>query len=80
MELPNVKAKKLTPETLRMKATSKHPPAGNPKRRTEPKQSQSLSSGLWQRKSTIIAALAIMAIVVLETGHLVFGQRRILRL
>ena len=64
-----------------MKTTSEHPPASGPEKREEQKWSQepppgrswNSLAGLWQRKTTIIAALSVVSIVL----HLVlrFGFR-----
>jgi len=55
-----------------MKTTSEHPPASGSEKRAEPKLSQepppgrswNSPSGLWQRKTTVIAALSIVAILL----------------
>ena len=51
-----------------MSATSEHPPAGGPDKRVQPKPSQQSpsvsASGLWHQKTTVIAALSIVAIVL----------------
>ena len=47
-----------------MKTTLEHPPTNGPVKRAEPKPSQEPPSGLWQRKTTIIAALSVVGILV----------------
>ena len=55
-----------------MKTLSEYPPASRPEKRAEPKLSQGpppgrswySPSGLWQRKTTVIAALSIVAILL----------------
>ncbi|HEY5440549.1 MAG TPA: heavy metal translocating P-type ATPase [Gemmatimonadaceae bacterium] len=55
-----------------MKTTLEHPPAGGSEREAEPKLGQELPTGLswysltglWQRKTTVIAALSIVAILL----------------
>ncbi len=55
-----------------MKTTLEHPPASGPVKRSEPKPSQEpppgrswySPSGLWQRKTTVIAALSVVGIAL----------------
>ena len=68
-----------------MKTTMEQPPASSPEKVAEPKRSQqppwNSPSGLWRRKSTVIAALSIIGIVshlVLRFGfHSTAGTYRI---
>jgi heavy metal translocating P-type ATPase len=55
-----------------MKTTSEHPPSSGPEKGAQPKLSQepppgrswNSASGLWRRKTTVIAALSVVAIVL----------------
>jgi heavy metal translocating P-type ATPase len=51
-----------------MKKTLENPPTAGSEKGAEPKPSQASPSGLWHRKTTVIAALSIVAILL----HLVF--------
>lgn len=70
-----MKTKTLSPEPPVLKATSAHPPTGDSEKGAAPRQSQEPPSGqpwnspsaFWQRKTTVIAAFSIVAIL----SHLV---------
>src|SRR6202049_1221882 len=47
-----------------MMSTSEHPPSSSPEKGAEPKLSEEPPSGLWHRKTTVIAALSIVAILL----------------
>src|SRR6202049_3752862 len=47
-----------------MMSTSEHPPSSSPEKGAEPKLSEEPPPGLWHRKTTVIAALSIVAILL----------------
>src|SRR5665647_107082 len=67
-----MKSNPLPPKPHSVKTTLGHPPAGGSEREAEPKLVQELPTGLswysltglWQRKTTVIAALSIVAILL----------------
>ena len=67
-----MKSNPLPPKPHPVKTTLEHPPAGGSEREAEPKLGQELPTGLswnsltglWQRKTTVIAALSIVAILL----------------